>query len=48
MRRVRLLLIFFLQGLEQMPADFDDILADARANVFSRVDELCRLIESEF
>ena len=48
MRRVRLLLIFSLQGLEQMPPDFDDILADARANVFSRVDELCRLIESEF
>jgi uncharacterized protein (TIGR02172 family) len=48
MRRVRLLLIFFLQGLEQMPPDFDDILADARANVFSRVDELCRLIGSEF
>lgn len=48
MRRVRLLLICFLQGWDHMPSDFDDILADARANVFSRVDELCALIGSEF
>ena len=48
MRRVRLLLICFLQGLDRMPPDYDDIQADARSNVFSRVDELCALIESEF
>jgi uncharacterized protein (TIGR02172 family) len=48
MRRVRLLLICFLQGWDHMPSDFDDILADARANVFSRVDELCALIAIEF
>ena len=48
MRRVRLLLICFLQGWDHMPSDFDDILADARANVFSRLDELCALIGSEF
>ena len=48
MRRVRLLLISFMQGLDHMPPDYDDILADARANVFSRVDELCALIGSEF
>ena len=48
MRRVRLLLICFIQGWDHMPSDFDDILADARANVFSCVDELCALIGSEF
>ena len=48
MRRVRLLLICFLQGWDHMPSDFDNILEDARANVFSRIDELCALIESEF
>lgn len=48
MRRVRLLLICFLQGWDHMPSDFDNILEDARANVFSRVDELCALIGSEF
>ena len=47
-RRLRLLLICFLQGWDHMPSDFDDILEDARANVFSRIDELCALIESEF
>ena len=48
MRRVRLLLIAFLQGRDQMLPDFDAILADARTNVFSRVDELCTLIGREF
>ncbi len=48
MRRVRLLLISFLQGMDHMLPDFDDILADARSNVFSRVDDLCTLIGSEF
>ncbi len=48
MRRVRLLLICFIQGWDHMPSDFDDILADARSNVFSCVDELCALIGSEF
>ena len=48
MRRVRLLLICFIQGWDHMPSDFDDILADARSNVFSCVDELCAMIGSEF
>ena len=48
MRRVRRLLICFLQGWDHMPSDFNDILEDAHANVFSRADELCALIQSEF
>ena len=45
---VRGLLIPFLQGWASLPEDFDARLARAREGVFSRIDELCALIESEF
>ena len=48
MHTVRFLLIAFLQGWDHLPADFDDVLARARTEVFPRVDELIALIESEF
>ena len=48
MHTVRFLRIAFLQGWDHLPADFDDVLARARTEVFPRVDELSALVASEF
>ena len=44
---VRGLLIPFLQGWADLPADFADRLARARASFFPRVEDLCALVQEE-